>query len=49
MTEYREFGCEDMLRFNNVNLDKLTETVTNPPQKKTNHTIPDQTRCNEMS
>jgi hypothetical protein len=29
MTEYREFSCADMFRFNNVNLDKLTETVSN--------------------
>jgi hypothetical protein len=30
MTEYREFSCADMFRFNNVNLDKLTETVLLP-------------------
>jgi len=26
MTEYREFVCSDLFRFNNINLDKLTET-----------------------
>jgi len=26
MTTFRDFTCEDMFRFNNVNLDKLTET-----------------------
>jgi len=37
MAEYREFGCEDMLRFNNVNLDKLTETV--PTTTTTNNVM----------
>lgn len=27
MTTMREFCCDDMFRFNNVNMDKLTETV----------------------
>lgn len=27
MTTMREFTCDDMFRFNNVNMDKLTETV----------------------
>lgn len=28
MTEVRRFTCDDMFRFNNVNLDPLTETVS---------------------
>lgn len=27
MTSTRKFRCEDLFRFNNVNLDVLTETV----------------------
>jgi hypothetical protein len=27
MTTIRRFVCEDLFRFNNVNLDPLTETV----------------------
>jgi N-terminal acetyltransferase B complex catalytic subunit len=27
MTTIRRFVCDDLLRFNNVNLDPLTETV----------------------
>jgi hypothetical protein len=27
MTTNRRFTCDDLLRFNNVNLDVLTETV----------------------
>ena len=27
MTTIRRFVCEDLFRFNNVNLDTLTETV----------------------
>jgi N-terminal acetyltransferase B complex catalytic subunit len=27
MTSTRKFKCEDLFRFNNVNLDVLTETV----------------------
>jgi hypothetical protein len=28
MTTIRKFTCEDLFKFNNVNLDKLTETVS---------------------
>lgn len=31
MTSTRKFCCDDLFRFNNVNLDVLTETV-GPPQ-----------------
>lgn len=27
MTTMREFTCDDLFKFNNVNMDKLTETV----------------------
>lgn len=30
MTSIRRFTCEDLLTFNNVNLDVLTETYNNP-------------------
>lgn len=31
MTSTRKFRCEDLFRFNNVNLDVLTETVSGLP------------------
>lgn len=31
----RRFTCDDLLRFNNINMDVLTETVRRPPQGST--------------
>ena len=49
MTSIRPFRCEDMLKFNNVNLDRWTETY-NPPYYMTYMaTWPNLTLCAETS
>uniref|UniRef100_A0A8I5ZWX7 N(alpha)-acetyltransferase 20, NatB catalytic subunit n=1 Tax=Rattus norvegicus TaxID=10116 RepID=A0A8I5ZWX7_RAT len=35
MTTLRAFTCDDLFRFNNINLDPLTETVSFLRTKKT--------------
>jgi hypothetical protein len=34
MTTIRRFTCDDLFRFNNINLDSLTETVSCQEEEK---------------